>query len=166
MREGEVEWVTRRQEQKPGRASHCARAFSAGRRAASSALSELTRTAYMAGTSAAESAIRHHRRRRVKERWKRRRLAGRGGGGGSTGRSEKMSGAGLEGGGGFAIAMLCTRGHKSRPQTDGKWDGRLYFSFLSIFCFCFCVPEWNERNSECHKNFGSLELNYILIILI
>jgi hypothetical protein len=49
--------LTRRQEQNPGRASHCARAASAGRRVASSALSELTRTVYMAGTSPAESAM-------------------------------------------------------------------------------------------------------------
>jgi hypothetical protein len=49
--------LTRRQEQKPGRTSHCASAASAGRRVASSALSELARTVYMAGTSPAERAM-------------------------------------------------------------------------------------------------------------
>jgi len=87
---GEAEWLTRRQEQKPGRVSHCARAASAGRRAASSALSELTRTVYMVGTSLAESAISHHPKRQggkgpVDGTATRGGGGGVGGGGGSTG---------------------------------------------------------------------------------
>uniref|UniRef100_A0A0A9E1P9 Uncharacterized protein n=1 Tax=Arundo donax TaxID=35708 RepID=A0A0A9E1P9_ARUDO len=60
--------ISRRQEQNPGRVSHCARAASAGRRDASSALSELTRTVHMVGTSPAESAISLPTRRRPRTR--------------------------------------------------------------------------------------------------
>jgi hypothetical protein len=53
----EKEWITRRQEQNPGRFSHWERASSAGLRIDTSELREFNRSEYMVCTSSAESAI-------------------------------------------------------------------------------------------------------------
>ena len=97
--------LTRRQEQNPGRDSHCARAASAGRRVVSSAPSEFTRTVYMAGTSLAESAILFE--------------GGRGRGGGGGGDWEGMIGEG--GRGGVARGRREERVRKNAERAWTSW---------------------------------------------